>query len=113
MSGVLGWWWRYEDGNYPTSTQLRIDGAIYRFNARGYMVTGWVYEDGQWYYYGASGGQSAGWVRVHGTWYYLDPLTGAMASGWPRCEAPVLPLLLRRDAHRLGEGRVLLVLPVC
>ena len=86
VSGTFGWWWRYEDGNYPTSTQLRIDGAIYRFNARGYMVTGWVYEDGQWYYYGASGGQSAGWVRVHGTWYYLDPLTGAMASGWTQVQ---------------------------
>ena len=86
VSGTFGWWWRYEDGNYPTSTQLRIDGAIYRFNARGYMVTGWVYEDGQWYYYGASGGQSAGWVRVHGTWYYLDPLTGAMASGWTKVQ---------------------------
>ena len=84
VSGTFGWWWRYDDGNYPTSTQLRIDGAIYRFNARGYMVTGWVYEDGQWYYYGASGGQSSGWVRVHGTWYYLDPLTGAMATGWLR-----------------------------
>ena len=86
VSGTFGWWWRYEDGNYPTSTQLRIDGAIYRFNARGYMVTGWVYEDGQWYYYGASGGQSAGWVRVHGTWYYLDPLTGAMVSGWTKVQ---------------------------
>ena len=86
VSGTFGWWWRYEDGSYPTSTQLRIDGAIYRFNARGYMVTGWVYEDGQWYYYGASGGQAAGWVRVHGTWYYLDPLTGAMASGWTKVQ---------------------------
>ena len=86
VSGTFGWWWRYDDGNYPTSTQLRIDGAIYRFNARGYMVTGWVYEDGQWYYYGASGGQSSGWVRVHGTWYYLDPLTGAMASGWTKVQ---------------------------
>ncbi len=41
----------------PRPTQLRIDGAIYRFNARGYMATGWVAEDGQWFHYGASGGQ--------------------------------------------------------
>ena len=87
VSGTFGWWWRYEDGTYPTSTQLRIDGAIYRFNARGYMVTGWVHEDGEWFYYGPSGGQASGWVRVHGTWYYLDPLTGAMASGWMKVQS--------------------------
>ena len=84
VSGVLGWWWRYDNGTYPTSTQLRIDGAIYRFDAHGYMVTGWVYEGGRWFYYGPSGGQASGWVRVAGSWYYLDPLSGAMASGWTK-----------------------------
>ena len=84
VSGAFGWWWRYEDGTYPTSTQLRIDGAIYRFDARGYMVTGWVSEGGHWFYYGPSGGQAAGWVKVHGTWYYLDPISGEMASGWTK-----------------------------
>lgn len=84
VSGVLGWWWRYDNGTYPTSTQLRIDGAIYRFDAHGYMVTGWVYEGGRWFYYGPSGGQASGWVHVAGSWYYLDPLSGAMASGWTK-----------------------------
>ena len=84
VSGAFGWWWRYEDGTYPTSTQLRIDGAIYRFDARGYMVTGWVSEGGHWFYYGPSGGQAAGWVSVRGTWYYLDPISGEMASGWTK-----------------------------
>ena len=84
VSGVLGWWWRYDNGTYPTSTQLRIDGAIYRFDAHGYMVTGWVYEGGHWFYYGPSGGQASGWVRVAGSWYYLDPLSGAMVSGWTK-----------------------------
>ncbi len=84
VSGALGWWWRFEDGTYPTSTQLRIDGAIYRFDARGYMVTGWASEDGRWYYYGPSGGQASGWTKAGGSWYYLDPLTGAMASGWTK-----------------------------
>ena len=84
VSGVLGWWWRYDNGTYPTSTQLRIDGAIYRFDAHGYMVTGWVYEGGHWFYYGPSGGQASGWVHVAGSWYYLDPLSGAMASGWTK-----------------------------
>ena len=83
-NGAFGWWWRYENGTYPTSTQLRIDGAIYRFDARGYMVTGWVSEGGHWFYYGPSGGQAAGWVQVRGTWYYLDPISGEMASGWTK-----------------------------
>ena len=84
VSGAFGWWWRYENGTYPTSTQLRIDGAIYRFDARGYMVTGWVSEGGRWYYYGPSGGQASGWVSVRGSWYYLDPISGEMASGWTK-----------------------------
>ena len=84
VSGAFGWWWRYENGAYPTSTQLRIDGAIYRFDARGYMVTGWVSEGGRWYYYGPSGGQASGWVSVRGSWYYLDPISGEMASGWTK-----------------------------
>ena len=84
VSGAFGWWWRYENGTYPTSTQLRIDGAIYRFDARGYMVTGWVSEGGRWYYYGPSGGQALGWVSVRGSWYYLDPISGEMASGWTK-----------------------------
>lgn len=83
VSGAFGWWWRYEDGTYPTSTQLCIDGAIYRFGARGYMVTGWVSEGGHWFYYGLSGGQASGWVSVRGTWYYLAD-SGAMATGWAR-----------------------------
>ncbi|SPT54683.1 S8 family serine peptidase [Schaalia odontolytica] len=84
VSGAFGWWWRYENGTYPTSTQLRIDGAIYRFDVRGYMVTGWVSEGGRWYYYGPSGGQASGWVSVRGSWYYLDPISGEMASGWTK-----------------------------
>ncbi|WP_455150401.1 S8 family serine peptidase [Schaalia odontolytica] len=84
VSGAFGWWWRYDNGTYPTSTQLRIDGAIYRFDARGYMVTGWVSEGGRWYYYGPSGGQASGWVSVRGSWYYLDPISGEMASGWTK-----------------------------
>ena len=80
VSGAFGWWWRYEDGTYPTSTQLRIDGAIYRFDARGYMVTGWVSEGGHWFHYGPSGGQASGWVSVRGTWFYLSS-SGAMVTG--------------------------------
>ena len=81
-SDTTGWWWRKADGTYPVSEALRINGEVYRFDARGYMVTGWASEDGQWFYYGASGAQASGWANVGGSWYYLDPVTGAMRTGW-------------------------------
>ena len=86
VSDSLGWWWRNADGTYPASTSMRIGGELYRFDARGYMVTGWVSEGGRWYYHGASGAQASGGVSVGGTWYYLDPDSGAMASGWVNLE---------------------------
>ena len=82
ISDALGWWWRNTDGTYPASETLRINGEVYRFDARGYMVTGWAIENGHWFYYGVSGAQASGWVSVGGTWYYLDPATGAMVTGW-------------------------------
>ena len=101
--GARGWWYRYEDGSYPSSAALVIDGSTYRFDASGYMRTGWVKDQGAWYYHEASGAQATGWVRsgvhwyylssdsgvmvtgwvqVGSTWYYLNPSDGAMATGW-------------------------------
>ena len=77
-----GWWYRYEDGSYPSDTALVLDGATYRFDARGYMRTGWVFEGGQWYYHAASGAQASGWVLSGVRWYYLNPDGGAMMTGW-------------------------------
>ena len=77
-----GWWYRYEDGSYPSSATLVIDGATYRFDASGYMRTGWASEGGQWYYHKASGAQASGWVLSGVRWYYLDPATGVMSTGW-------------------------------
>ena len=77
-----GWWYRYEDGSYPSSETLVIDGATYRFDASGYMRTGWVFDGGQWYYHKASGAQASGWVLSGVRWYYLNPDGGAMMTGW-------------------------------
>ncbi|EJN45291.1 peptidase, S8/S53 family [Actinomyces sp. ICM39] len=78
----IGWWYRYEDGTYPASQAAEIGGATYRFDARGYMVTGWVLDDGRWFYHEASGAQASGWANVDGAWYYLQPPTGMMVTGW-------------------------------
>jgi len=77
-----GWWYRYEDGSFPADAALVIDGVTYRFDAAGYMRTGWVFEGGQWFYHAASGAQVSGWVLSGVSWYYLEPATGAMATGW-------------------------------
>jgi putative cell wall binding repeat-containing domain protein len=77
-----GWWYRYEDGSYPSSETLVIDGATYRFDASGYMRTGWVSEGGQWYFHAASGAQASGWGLSGVHWYYLNPDGGAMMTGW-------------------------------
>ena len=80
--GARGWWYRYADGTYPTNTSKTIDGQVYRFDADGYMRTGWVFERGSWYYHAPSGAQTTGWVLDGVSWYYLNPGTGQMATGW-------------------------------
>lgn len=78
--GARGWWYRYEDGTYPTDTTLAIDGATYRFDARGYMRTGWVEEQGSWYYLKTgSGAMATGRLRIFWTWYTFSE-TGQLIS---------------------------------
>ena len=62
--------------------RLRIDGKVYRFDARGYVVTGWSRVDGKWSYFGRDGAQAFGWTRIQGAWYYLDPSSGVVHKGW-------------------------------
>ena len=82
ISDSVGWWYRYADGSYPAGVSVRIGDSVYRFDARGYMRTGWVSEDGAWFYHHASGAQASGWVKDGGSWYYLDPASGRMSTGW-------------------------------
>ena len=82
-----GWWYRYEDGSFPVDAAVVIDGSTYRFDAAGYMRTGWVFEAGEWYYHEASGAQASGWVSSGGRWYYLSPASGAMMMGWVQVDS--------------------------
>ena len=82
VKDATGWWYYYEDGTYPASTSIQIRGETFRFDARGYMVTGWVLDGGRWFCHETSGAQVLGWANVNGTWYYLEPPTGAMVTGW-------------------------------
>ena len=82
ISDSVGWWYRYADGTFPAGRAVQIGNSTYRFDARGYMRTGWVSEDGAWFYHHASGAQASGWVKDGSSWYYLDPASGRMATGW-------------------------------
>ena len=77
-----GWWYANADGSYPKDQAVTIGGTVYRFDASGYMRTGWVKDGGSWYYHTGSGAQASGWTLVGGSWYYLDPSSGAMVTGW-------------------------------
>ena len=85
--GARGWWYRYEDGSYPSSAALVIDGSTYRFDAAGYMRTGWVKDQGAWYYHSLSGAQASGWVSSGGRWYYLSSDSGVMVTGWVQVDS--------------------------
>ena len=78
-----GWWYRNADGSYPKDQAVTIGGTVYRFDASGYMRTGWVKDGGSWYYLDpSSGAMTTGWLKDGGSWYYLDPSSGAMVTGW-------------------------------
>ena len=78
----VGWWFDLGDGTYAMNEQVEIDDKIYRFDSRGYMVTGWYNQEGSWEYYGTSGDQAFGWHLIGGTWYFMDPDLGTMQTGW-------------------------------
>ena len=76
-----GWWYVNADGSYPKDQALTIGGTVYRFDASGYMRTGWVKDGGSWYYHTGSGAQATGWLKDGASWYYLNG-AGDMATGW-------------------------------
>lgn len=78
----IGWWFDFGDGTYAKDEVIEIDDATYRFDARGYMITGWHNQEGMWEYFAPSGAQAVGWNVIDGSWYYLDPETGWMRTGW-------------------------------
>ena len=78
----IGWWFDFGDGTYAKDEVIEVDDAIYRFDARGYMITGWHNQEGMWEYFAPSGAQAFGWNVIDGSWYYLDPETGIMHTGW-------------------------------
>ena len=66
----MGWWWRNQDGSYPVSQWMEINGKWYYFNENGYMRTGWISVGGLWYYCDQSGAMLANTTTPDG--YQVD-----------------------------------------
>lgn len=86
QNGVFSGWqrvgthWCYFD---PTTkyayidVERKIDGSIYRFDANGYMMKGWVKNPSSWQkrgystysYYRSDGKAYEGWLQYKGKWY--------------------------------------------
>ena len=107
----VGWWYSLNNGSYLKNRGVDIDGKWYRFDDRGYMMTGWqpIAEVNatsrkkiNWSYFDpVNGDQKIGWQNIDGKWYYLtrsgaligeqymdgksyyfDPVNGDMKTGW-------------------------------
>ena len=85
-----GWWYRYPDGSYPTSTWLQDGGKWYYINEKGYMVTGWQKlkeTNGKEYWFrfnsGDDGYMLTGWQKDGNKYYYLAN-NGHMLTGWQK-----------------------------
>lgn len=81
-----GWWFRNDDGSYPSGQWSLINDRWYFFNDYGYMCRGWLKYRDTWYYLGYqfdsdTGAMRTGWVKDSGAWYYMDS-SGAMETGW-------------------------------
>mgnify|MGYP001667853525 CR=1 FL=1 len=76
------WWYQNSDGTYPKSCSKVISGKTYRFDASGWMRTGWVKDGSYWYYHDNSGAMKTGWLKTGGKWYYLTPGNGKMKTGF-------------------------------
>lgn len=100
-AGTSGSWSQDENGWHFTrliGTQpvlewlMTTDGNWYRFDEKGYMMTGWFTDvDGNRYYLnpvsdGTKGAMKIGWQAIDGKMYYFNPVSdgtkGAMRTGW-------------------------------
>lgn len=76
------WWWRYEDGGWPSNCFLTIGGAEYYFDSEGYAATGWRYLSDGWHLFSGSCAHLKGWAASGRHWFYLDETSGLMKTGW-------------------------------
>lgn len=79
-----GWKCKAADGTWYTNCWKELtyqnEKSWYRFDAQGYLVTGWYLDNGEWYYMnpnsdGKLGKMMTGWQYINNIWYYLNEKT--------------------------------------
>lgn len=74
------WWYKLDNGKWAENEWKKIQGKRYRFDADGWMITGWFQDEkGEWYYLYSSGAMASGWIKDT-QWFYLKPDSGVMAK---------------------------------
>ena len=77
----------YKEDGLISDSVAEIDGAVYRFDVNGRMMTGWLGDDSGMYYYNPeSGRRQYGEATIAGADYYFDEATGARFSGFRTAE---------------------------
>ena len=91
VQDAKGWKCKAADGTWYTDCWKELnyqnEKSWYRFDAQGYLVTGWYQDNGTWYYLnpksdGKLGKMMTGWQYINDIWYYFtenaDDKQGAM-----------------------------------
>ena len=78
-----GRWFDNGDGTYPKNCWRTIQGKRYRFDSRGYAVTGWKKIKKTWYYFNTKGIMVKDrWVKSEGSYYYLGADGKMKTNAW-------------------------------
>lgn len=80
------WGPAYRGGFYDRGWRYTPDGWWYRLDNGTWPSDGWKCIDSRWYYFERSGHLKTGWLDIDGYRYYLNPVDdgslGAMRVGW-------------------------------
>lgn len=84
-AGCKGLKCKAADGTWYTDCWKELnyqnEKSWYRFDAQGYLVTGWYQDNGTWYYLnpksdGKLGKMMTGWQYINDIWYYFTENAG-------------------------------------
>lgn len=85
VQDAKGWKCKAADGTWYTDCWNELnyqnEKSWYRFDAQGYLVTGWYQDNGTWYYLnpksdGKLGKMMTGWQYINDIWYYFTENAG-------------------------------------
>ena len=85
VQDAKGWKCKAADGTWYTDCWKELnyqnENSWYRFDAQGYLVTGWYQDNGTWYYLnpksdGKLGKMMTGWQYINDIWYYFTENAG-------------------------------------